>query len=51
MGKLVDVLLEEKQEAGKYRVTLDARGLPSGTYFYRIQAGEYAETEKMVLLK
>jgi len=32
-------------------VTINAAGLPSGVYFYRIQAGEYTMTKKLTLLK
>jgi hypothetical protein len=51
MGKLAGVLLEEEQEPGRFRLTGDTKGLPSGTYFYKIKAGDYAEAKKMALLK
>jgi hypothetical protein len=37
--------------AGFYQVIWDARDASSGIYFYRIQAEEYSETKKMLLLK
>ena len=50
-GKLVKELVNEKQSAGSYSIDFDGSGLPSGTYIYRLQAGDYSETKKMVLLK
>jgi hypothetical protein len=32
-------------------VTWDASGMPSGVYFYRLTAGEYIQTKKMVLMR
>jgi len=37
--------------AGYHQVVWDAKGMSSGLYFLRIQAGEFAETKKMVLMK
>jgi hypothetical protein len=51
IGQEVAVLADGNFSAGSYRVTFDAAGLPSGTYFYRVQAGEYTATKKMMLLK
>jgi endoglucanase len=56
MGQLVRVLINEKRPAGSYSLvwngTDDAGSLlPSGTYFFHIQAGDFAETRKTVLLK
>ncbi len=50
-GKLLKELVNEKQSAGNYSVDFDGSGLPSGTYIYRLQAGDFSETKKMVLLK
>ena len=51
LGRKVETLVDERQPAGYHQVMWDAEGVSSGIYFYRIQAGEYAETKKMVLLK
>jgi hypothetical protein len=50
MGQVVATLVDGRKEAGQYQVKWDAH-VPSGTYFYRLQAGEYTETKKMTLLK
>jgi len=50
-GRLVKELVNQKQSAGSYEVNFDGSGLPSGTYIYRLQAGDFSETKKMVLLK
>jgi len=51
LGREVEVLVNEDQDAGQYKINLNAGGLASGIYFYRIQAGSYDETKKMILLK
>ena len=51
LGQEVAKLAEETFNAGVYRLTFDAAGLPSGTYFYRIEAGSFSTTKKMMLLK
>jgi hypothetical protein len=51
LGKELAVLLNEEKQTGNYEVSFDATGLPSGIYFYRLQAGNYIETKKMVLMK
>jgi hypothetical protein len=51
LGQEVEVLLDEEVPAGYYTVSWDATGLPSGVYFYRIQARDFAETRRMVLMK
>jgi hypothetical protein len=50
LGQEVAVLVDEEKEAGSYQARWDA-SLPSGMYFYHLQAGEYQETRKMILLK
>jgi photosystem II stability/assembly factor-like uncharacterized protein len=51
LGAEVLTLLNEKKEPGAYEVELNATSLSSGTYIYRIVAGEFIETKKMVLLR
>lgn len=49
LGQEVASLVNERKEAGHYQVQWNAN-VPSGIYFYRLQAGEFMETKKMVLL-
>ena len=51
LGRRVETLVEKEQPAGYHQVVWDASVRSSGMYFYRVQAGEYSETRKMVLLK
>jgi len=51
LGNEMMVYSEEKQEAGYHRVEFDATELPSGIYFYQLQAGVFVEAKKMLLLK
>jgi hypothetical protein len=51
LGNETKTLVNEEKPAGKYELTWNAANLPSGVYFYRIQAGSFVETKKMVLLK
>jgi hypothetical protein len=51
LGNEIAVLVNEEKSAGNYEVKFDAPGLPSGIYFYKLQAGNFVETKKMVLLK
>lgn len=50
-GKEVAVLVNEVKNAGSYLVGFNASDLPSGAYFYRITAGNFVETKKMMLVK
>jgi photosystem II stability/assembly factor-like uncharacterized protein len=56
LGESVVQLVNEQKEAGRYEVKFDShsgtvRNLPSGIYFYRIQAGSFNQTKKMIILK
>ena len=50
-GRLVATLANGWREAGNHQVTFDGSGLPSGVYLYRLQAGAFAASGKMLLLK
>jgi len=51
LGKLVKTLVNDFKEAGSHNVSFDGTGLASGVYFYRIEAGSFIESKKMVLVK
>jgi len=51
LGREIKVLVNEEKPPGSYEVEFNDGKLSSGIYFYRLQAGDYAETKKMVLLK
>jgi hypothetical protein len=62
LGREVSTLVDELKQPGTYTVTWDASKVPSGMYFYRLQAhlrpfefggqaGGFVETKKMILLK
>jgi hypothetical protein len=51
LGEEVKTLVEEYREAGKHSVQFNASQLASGIYFYRLQAGSFVETKKMILLR
>ncbi len=51
VGQQVATLVDERKEAGPHSIKWDATRFASGVYFYRLQAGEFTDTRKMVLLK
>jgi len=51
IGREVAILYSGELPAGTYEQRWDAANLPSGIYFYRLQAGSFSETKKLVLLK
>ena len=51
LGREVAVLVNEEKSAGRYSVQWNAAMLPSGVYFYRLDAGSFSQTRKLLLLK
>jgi hypothetical protein len=52
LGREVKTLVNEEKSAGNYSVQFSANsGYASGVYFYRIQAGNFVQTKKLLLLK
>lgn len=50
-GKIVANLISQNQSAGRYSVDFIANDFPSGTYFYKLEAGDYNEVKRMILVK
>jgi len=51
LGEKIKKIVNGEKEAGTYSVEFNATRLPSGIYFYKLQAGSFVETKKMVLMK
>ena len=50
-GQIVDVLANKIHEPGKYSIVWDAQGYTSGVYIMKLIAGEFVDTQKMMLIK
>ena len=50
LGQNVITLVDEAQEAGNHEARFSGEGLASGVYFYRLQAGDFIQTKKLILL-
>jgi len=51
LGREIATLVNEKREAGSYSVLWNAENMPGGVYFYRIEAGQFVQTKKLILLR
>jgi hypothetical protein len=51
LGQKIMTIVDEKQQAGNYEIVFDGSAISSGTYFYRMQAGSFIDTNKFILLK
>ena len=51
LGSEIETLINEEKPIGTYELTWNADNLPSGVYFYQLQAGNYVKTKKMILMK
>jgi hypothetical protein len=51
LGHEVTKLVNEKQSAGTYQVEFDAKELPSGVYFYKLETDDFADVKRMMLVK
>jgi hypothetical protein len=50
-GQKINTLIKERMSAGSHLVEFNAQNLSSGVYFYRIEAGEYQDVKKMILIR
>ncbi|MCU7493996.1 MAG: T9SS type A sorting domain-containing protein [Ignavibacteria bacterium] len=51
LGKVVSVISDSYQQQGRHSVQFNARGLPSGLYYYRLSSDKFSEAKKMILFK
>jgi len=51
LGRQVEELVNGEKTSGSYQAVFNASNLPSGVYFYRLQAGAYHDTKKLLLIK
>lgn len=51
LGNELKTIVNKVHSPGNYKINFDASGLPSGVYFYRLQAGEFVSSRKMILMK
>jgi len=51
LGNEIATLVNEEKNAGSYEISWNAEHIPSGIYFYRLEAGSFVQTQKMVLLR
>jgi outer membrane protein assembly factor BamB len=51
LGKEITTLLNEYKQPGEYEINFDAKGLPSGVYYYVMTTGEYSIAKKLIIVK
>ncbi len=51
LGQQIETLVNNHQQPGKHQAVWNAETVPSGIYFYRLQAGEQSATGKMVVIE
>jgi flagellar hook assembly protein FlgD len=50
-GKLVETLMDEQMRPGQHTVKWNATGFSSGVYFLKMEAGNFSQVEKLMLIK
>jgi hypothetical protein len=51
LGREIETIVNEHLNAGRYEVAFDGTKYTSGVYYYRLNAGEFVDTKKMILVK
>jgi formylmethanofuran dehydrogenase subunit A len=51
LGRQIKILVNELKQPGNYEVTFDAGNIATGVYFYKLEAGDFVDVKKMVLMK
>ena len=51
LGQTIKTLESGYKNAGNYSINFNASALPSGIYFYRLEAGQFSQIKKMILIK
>jgi len=51
LGEQVATLIAEQRSAGIHKLNWNARGLASGVYLYRLEAGEFVQAKKLILMR
>jgi len=51
LGREVKTLVNEIKPAGRFKIEFDGSNFASGVYFYKLEAGEFVQTKRMVLIK
>ncbi len=51
LGREVATLVNEEKPIGNYEAEFNSKGMSSGMYFYKIEAGNFVKVKKMILLK
>jgi hypothetical protein len=51
LGRTIASFVNEEKEAGKYSIRFNGNSLASGIYFYKLTAGNYSQTKKLILMK
>ncbi|MBK7158965.1 MAG: T9SS type A sorting domain-containing protein [Ignavibacteria bacterium] len=51
LGKTIQLLVNKRLNAGSYEVEFSGSRFASGMYFYKLEAGSFVETKRMILLK
>jgi photosystem II stability/assembly factor-like uncharacterized protein len=51
LGKEIEKLVDQNQQAGNYEVRWEAKDFPSGIYYYQFKSGDFSDSKKMILLR